>query len=166
MDNNMDTIVLTDNVELKKPSNVLQTRKKILCFCGVFVLAIIVVCAVCLGVFLRRDKNDEINEHIRWCGTSDLYEHETNCRAFLTTNCNITLIESIPENLTYPDGAPSHPSIYSGWLQLLDAAQSTIYIASSYWSLRSEDIPVKDPSSWQGDEIFNKLEEAGKRGDI
>ena len=99
-----------------------------------------------------------------WCGKRDgiLYRNET-CHDF---SCNITLIESIPENLTYPDSAPSHPSIYSGWLQLLDAAQSTIYIASSYWSLRPEDVPVNDSSSWQGEDIFNKLIEVGKRGDI
>ena len=154
----METIALTDKVEMRKASKGLQTRKKILCFSGLFVLVVLLLSAVCLGVFLRHDKGEKVFK----CGTMNEIGF---CQDFGSTNCNITLIESIPENLTYPDGAPSHPSIYSSWLQLLDEAQSTIYIASSYWSLRSEDVPVKDPSSWQGEDIFNKLVEAGKRGD-
>lgn len=164
MQQNMDTITLTEDVKLKKSGKRLQPRRKILCFFGVFVVAILVVCAVCLGVFLRFDKH-ESNELSGWCGTTKS-KGKRICSDFSSVNCNITLIESIPENLTYPHSAPSHPSIYNSWLKLLGAAQSTIYIASSYWSLRSEDVPVVDPSSWQGQDIFNKLIEAGKRGDV
>jgi phospholipase D3/4 len=155
----MDTIVLTDNRELKKSSKGFLARKKTLCFVGVFFLAIIVVASLCLGLLLPHETHDNENENIGQC---ELPDQTDLCHDF---SCNITMIESIPENLTYTKDAPSHPSIYSGWLQLLDTAQSTIYIASSYWSLRSEDVTVKDPSSWQGDAIFNKLIEVGKRGD-
>ena len=162
MQQEMDGIALTEDVELKKPSKGFpapSAQKKFLCFAGVFVLAIIVVASVCLGFLLPHETHDK---DIGRCGVKDL-DLEDTCQ---NPSCNITMIESIPENLTYPAGAPSHPSIYSGWLKLLDTAQSTIYIASSYWSLRSDDIPVKDPSSWQGDAIFNKLIEVGKRGDL
>ena len=165
MQQNMDTIALTEDVKLKKSAKRLQPRRKILCFSGVFVVAILVVCAVCLGAFLRHDKYEDNNESSGWCGTTK-FKGKRICTDLSSVNCTITLIESIPENLTYPHSAPSHPSIYNSWLKLLDAAQSTIYIASSYWSLRSEDVPVEDPSSWQGQDIFNKLIEAGKRGDV
>ena len=166
MQQNMDTIALTGDVKLKKTGKRLEPRRKLLCFSGVFVVVILVVCSVCLGVFFRNDEHKHKNEVIGLCGTTEFMEKYRICSDFSTVNCNITLIESIPENLTYPHSAPSHPSIYSSWIKLLDAAQSTIYIASSYWSLRSEDLPVKDPSSWQGQDIFNKLIDAGKRGDV
>ena len=34
------------------------------------------------------------------------------------------LVESIPENLTFPAGSPSHASTYDAWMQLLQARQS------------------------------------------
>lgn len=159
-----DKVVLTENVDFKKRSMRFLTRKKIL----LLFVVVLLVGGVFLGVLLRHkeviNKNrDEDFEFI--CGTPDGNENWDYCYGLSSSNCHINLIESIPENLTYPQGAPSHPSIYASWLKLLDSAKSNIYIASSYWSLRSEDIPVKDSSSWQGDAIFNKLIEAGKRGD-
>merc|ERR1712168_495022 len=53
-----------------------------------------------------------------------------------TDACTATLAESIPMNLTYPDGSPSHPTIFDNWLKLLASAKKSIKIASSYWSMR------------------------------
>ncbi|XP_028403825.1 phospholipase D3-like [Dendronephthya gigantea] len=163
-----DKVLLTEDVRLKKCSMRCQTRRIVLCS----IVVILLVCGVCLGVFLHDrargiiDKNqDDREDNFEFvCGIPDENKNWDYCYGLSSSNCNITLIESIPENMTYPKGAPSHPSIFTSWLKLLDAAKSNIYIASSYWSLRSEDVPVKDPSSWQGDAIFNKLVEVGKRG--
>lgn len=80
--------------------------------------------------------------------------------------CSFTLVESIPENLTYNAGEPSHPSTYSGVHEILSRAKETIEIASFYWTMRADDLPVKDPSSWQGEQLFNDLVFAGKERGI
>ncbi|KAF4519232.1 hypothetical protein B566_EDAN009793 [Ephemera danica] len=62
----------------------------------------------------------------------------------------VSLVESIPEGLLYPDGAPSHASTYDTWMDLLGAAESSIEIASFYWSLRGSDLipyPTADKNS-------------------
>ena len=61
----------------------------------------------------------------------------------------LSLVESIPENLTYTAGSPSNPSIYATWLQLLQRANESIDIASSYWSLRNQDTKTYEPSAYQ-----------------
>lgn len=68
---------------------------------------------------------------------------------FYLNFCRFTLVESIPENLTYKAGEPSHPSTYSGIHEILSKAKDTIEIASFYWTMRSDDLTVKDPSSWE-----------------
>ena len=45
------------------------------------------------------------------------------------------LVESIPEDLPYPSGSPSHPSTYHAWMTLLSAATSSLDIAAYYWTL-------------------------------
>lgn len=76
--------------------------------------------------------------------------------------CVFTLVESIPENLTYSNGSLPHPSTFTGISQLLDMAQDTIEIASFYWSMRGSDLPSPDGSSWQGEALFDSLMKAGK----
>lgn len=78
---------------------------------------------------------------------------------------SVSLVESIPENLTYPVGSPSHPSTYSAWRKLISEANTSLHISSMYWSLRGEDIqPPGDYPSQEGEDIFNLLKEAVKRG--
>ena len=60
----------------------------------------------------------------------------------------MTLVESIPENLTHPTGSPIHPSTFSAWRQLIATAQTSIDIGSFYWNLRGKD-GDEDPSDWQ-----------------
>ena len=57
-------------------------------------------------------------------------------------------MESIPENLTYPAGSPSHVSIFDTWMSLIRSSKHSIDIASFYWSLRGSDV-WHDPSDWQ-----------------
>ncbi|XP_052827411.1 5'-3' exonuclease PLD3 [Octopus bimaculoides] len=83
----------------------------------------------------------------------------------MTTECMISLAESVPENLTYPPGSPSHLSTYDGIMSLIENAQHTIEIASFYWSLQAQDV-YNSSSSWQGENIFKKLIDAGKNRKI
>ena len=65
----------------------------------------------------------------------------------------LTIVESIPENLTFPAGSPSHPSTFDAWRNLLDIANKTIDIVALYWTLRGKDL-YEDPSDWQVREIY------------
>lgn len=80
--------------------------------------------------------------------------------------CVFTLVESIPDNLTYSNGSLPHPSTFTGISQILDLAQDTIEIASFYWTMRRSDLPSPDGSSWQGEALFNTLLKAGKERGI
>ena len=60
---------------------------------------------------------------------------------------SITLVESIPEGLVFPNQS-IQPSIFDSWLRLIDIAESSIDIASFYWSLNGEDV-VPHPSAWK-----------------
>ena len=60
----------------------------------------------------------------------------------------MTLVESIPENMTYPAGAPVHLSTYDAWKQLIGLATQSIDVAVFYWTLRGSDVHP-DPSDKQ-----------------
>ncbi|CAI9730716.1 5' [Octopus vulgaris] len=83
----------------------------------------------------------------------------------MNTECMISLAESVPENLTYPAGSPSHLTTYDGIMSLIENAKHTIEIASFYWSLQAKDV-YNSSSSWQGENIFKKLIDAGKNRKI
>jgi len=70
--------------------------------------------------------------------------------------CNLGIVESIPQNLTYPSDSPTHLSTYDAWSRLLMAAKETVDIASFYWVLRGED-NARDPTDWEGENIFKAL---------
>ena len=79
-------------------------------------------------------------------------------------DCTVTLVESIPENVKFPKGTIRNPSIYNGWMYLLKIARKEIDIASFYWTLRRSDTHTSDPSTKQGEDVFNGLQAAAKRG--
>lgn len=64
---------------------------------------------------------------------------------------SITLVESIPENLTFAEGQPTHTTVFEGWSQLIGLAERSIDIAAFYSTLKGQDIQPDDPdpSSWQ-----------------
>ena len=67
----------------------------------------------------------------------------------------------------YPDGSPSHPTIFDNWLKLLASAKKSIKIASSYWSMRNADVDdLGTNTSWQGERIFREIFDAGKNRGI
>ncbi|PNF33342.1 Phospholipase D3 [Cryptotermes secundus] len=80
---------------------------------------------------------------------------------FCPQTCRFSLVESIPEGLTYPNNTAVHPTTHDVWFELIKLAQHSIEIGSFYWTLRSADITPGDPSSLKGDEIFQALLTAG-----
>lgn len=81
------------------------------------------------------------------------------------SSCSASLVESIPENLTYPIFSISHQSTYKALANLIEMASHSIEIASFYWTLRGIDI-YSDPSAWQGEDIFKRLVIAGRNRSI
>ncbi|XP_045425429.1 5'-3' exonuclease PLD4 [Lemur catta] len=61
--------------------------------------------------------------------------------------CRLVLVESVPQDLPSAAGSPSAQPLARAWLQLLDAAQDSVHVASYYWSLTGRDIGVNDSSS-------------------
>lgn len=61
---------------------------------------------------------------------------------------SIVLVESIPEGLEF-NSSTSHPSIFQTWLSLMNEAQSSIDIASFYWTLTNSDTGTHEPTADQ-----------------
>lgn len=60
----------------------------------------------------------------------------------------IVLLESIPEGLVF-NSSTTHQSIYEAWLNLISAAQSSLDIASFYWTLSNKDTKTHEPTANQ-----------------
>ncbi|XP_053784921.1 5'-3' exonuclease PLD4 isoform X1 [Desmodus rotundus] len=73
-------------------------------------------------------------------------------------SCQLVLVESIPQDLPFAAGSPSARPLAQAWLQLLDAAQESVHIASYYWSLTGPDIGVNDTSALLGEALLRKLQ--------
>ncbi|XP_036392735.1 5'-3' exonuclease PLD3 [Megalops cyprinoides] len=70
--------------------------------------------------------------------------------------CRIVLVESIPEGLEF-NSSTANPSIYHTWLNLMEEAQSSLDIASFYWTLTNKDTGTQEPTANQGEDILEKL---------
>ncbi|CAG4935737.1 unnamed protein product [Parnassius apollo] len=78
--------------------------------------------------------------------------------------CRLSLVESIPEGHMYPANM-THTPTKNVWLDLIDEAQTSIEIASFYWSLRfNEFYPYN--SSIEGEQVFQALYAAGSKRKI
>ena len=86
------------------------------------------------------------------------------CASSLDPNlCEVlTVVESIPDNLTFPDSSVSNPSTTSALGQLLGAAQMNLDVAEYYFDLRP-DPPAEDGSDDDGKGIWEGLLVTGKR---
>ncbi|XP_059167451.1 5'-3' exonuclease PLD3-like isoform X2 [Physella acuta] len=74
-----------------------------------------------------------------------------------STTCKFTLVESIPENLTYAPSDPILMSTYEAHKRLLLKAKKSIHLSTFYWTLLSNDTSVYDNSSSQGEDIYRIL---------
>uniref|UniRef100_W5NC78 5'-3' exonuclease PLD3 n=1 Tax=Lepisosteus oculatus TaxID=7918 RepID=W5NC78_LEPOC len=70
--------------------------------------------------------------------------------------CRIVLVESIPEGVEF-NSSTTNPSIYQAWLKLMGEAQSSLDIASFYWTLSNRDTQTSEPSAAQGETILQEL---------
>ncbi|XP_017321207.1 5'-3' exonuclease PLD3 [Ictalurus punctatus] len=75
-----------------------------------------------------------------------------------TDTCRLVLVESIPVGLEF-NSSVGNPSIYQAWQSLLSEAQSSLDIASFYWTLTNEDTHTHEPTANQGEEIMQELVE-------
>ncbi|XP_047522173.1 5'-3' exonuclease PLD3-like isoform X2 [Pieris napi] len=78
--------------------------------------------------------------------------------------CRLSLVESIPEGHMYPPNS-THANTKNVWLDLIDDAQSSIEIASLYWTLRFNE-QYKYNSSIEGEQVFQALLAAGLKRNI
>ncbi|XP_013784651.1 phospholipase D3-like isoform X2 [Limulus polyphemus] len=125
--------------------------------CIPLTIILILILLVVVLPLLDNEKNDDDSS----ARLSDLTYLRKNCNS----PCVFQLVESIPENLTYTKGSPLHPSIFEGWLDLIEKAEKSIDIASFYWTLRGDDV-VPDPSAWEGERVFQELLHAGNTRNI
>ena len=58
-----------------------------------------------------------------------------------------TIVESIPENLTYSPAEPIMMSTYKAHKRLLEKVKKTLYLSSCYWTLMGTDTDYHDYSS-------------------
>ncbi|KAK3092765.1 hypothetical protein FSP39_006993 [Pinctada imbricata] len=132
---------------VKDPDSVFGTQRPKTVSCRAVILIILVTCfVICIAVglttyFVFFNKSDN--------GSDSSSPQRQLMGPSCSDPCVLTLVESIPENLTYTPGSPSHPSTYEGLMDLMSIAQNTIEIASYYWTLNGSDIPYSDASSWQ-----------------
>lgn len=78
--------------------------------------------------------------------------------------CQFVLAESIPEGLVFDDNATFNPSTFEAWMNLLSAAQTSVDIASFYWTLTNNDTHTEQPSASQGEQILQELVKLHQRG--
>ncbi|XP_070370553.1 5'-3' exonuclease PLD4 isoform X1 [Equus asinus] len=95
----------------------------------------------------------------RSCGHGFSPAREARRRPWQKDSCRLVLVESIPQDLPSPAGSPWAQPLAQAWLQLLDAAQESVHVASYYWSLTGPDIGVNDSSSQQGEALLQKLQQ-------
>ncbi|XP_077104603.1 5'-3' exonuclease PLD3 [Siphateles boraxobius] len=77
-------------------------------------------------------------------------------RETCTDPCRIVLVESIPEGLVF-NSSTTHQSIYEAWLNLISGAQTSLDIASFYWTLTNKDTHTQEATANQGEQILQEL---------
>ncbi|CAG2112046.1 unnamed protein product [Medioppia subpectinata] len=78
------------------------------------------------------------------------------------SECGAQLVESIPIGLTYNSTIISKPT-FDGLIGLVSSANSSIEIASLYWTLQGSDVmPHPDNSSLEGTKLLNALIDSSK----
>ncbi|XP_077092096.1 5'-3' exonuclease PLD3 isoform X2 [Siphateles boraxobius] len=80
------------------------------------------------------------------------------------SDCRLTLVESVPEGLSFPSGSPHLPSISETWTNLLNRANSSVHIGAFYFTLRDSDMGLTEPSSLLGKKVFNQLKQLEPKG--
>eukprot|EP00094_Tigriopus_californicus_P006032 TCALIF_05810-PB protein Name:"Similar to PLD3 Phospholipase D3 (Pongo abelii)" AED:0.45 eAED:0.45 QI:0/0.71/0.62/0.87/0.28/0.25/8/155/491 len=93
----------------------------------------------------------------KWDPHPDIHHDVADC-----SKCRIRLVESIPEGLVY-NSSIVNLQTHEAWKALIRRTESSLELASSYWSLRGSDV-YEDKSDWQGEDIFKRLVKATEKG--
>ncbi|XP_005111969.1 5'-3' exonuclease PLD3 isoform X2 [Aplysia californica] len=101
-----------------------------------------------------------------WCASTIIHAQEQRLNVKCMDQCTFTLVESIPENLTYPASAPILLSTYEAHLRILRNAKSSIHLSTFYWTLLGNDTDFHDYSSYKGESIFNSINAIAKAGNV
>ncbi|XP_023247850.1 phospholipase D3-like [Copidosoma floridanum] len=117
-------------------------------------ISIILVLIVLVVLLPLLDNADKQGLHGRGFGN----DSEMSCMR----DCDISLVESIPRNMSYANGSVVHRSTYDTWLELIALARKDIEIASLYWTMNREDLAYADDSAREGEEVFQELLRAGR----
>lgn len=115
---------------------------------------ILIILGVCQAYLHRAITNKQAEATLSW--TLDEME-----RLSRTSQCQVLLIESMPQNLSYSTDSPRHASTYFAWNLLLSQANQSISIASFYWSLLAE-TKFNETGAEEGRHIYEQLLEKSK----
>ncbi|KAI3384669.1 hypothetical protein SNEBB_009045 [Seison nebaliae] len=91
-------------------------------------------------------------------------ENYVNEQEVIQEDCQLTIVESIPEKLTYPPDSFQSVSTYDAWARLIDKAKSNISVATYYWTLSPQDTPSSflPNDTVYGETILKKLKDKSK----
>nr|XP_037272177.1 5'-3' exonuclease PLD3-like [Rhipicephalus microplus] len=78
--------------------------------------------------------------------------------------CTYTVVETIPEGVTFSSGYPRHLATYDAWTELINVSTAEIKIASFYWTLSAN--LTAYPSAVLGAQIYHHLLHAGTNRSI
>ncbi|XP_072345928.1 5'-3' exonuclease PLD3-like [Scyliorhinus torazame] len=109
--------------------------------------------AICLATFAVIQSMRKLMENIS--GGQKAWEslHTPTC----DDPCSFVVAESVPDGLAYNENATKYQSTYNSWLNLINIANSSLDIASFYWTLTGCDINVTDPTSKPGEILLHEL---------
>ncbi|THD24545.1 Phospholipase D family member 3 [Fasciola hepatica] len=117
-------------------------------------LSLFMILGPCSASFYRPVTNAQVESTLPW--TRDEMD-----RLSHGSQCQVLLVESMPQNLTYSTGAPRHASTYFAWNLLLSQATRSISIASFYWSLLAEPV-FNETAAEEGRLIYEQLLDKSK----
>lgn len=81
-----------------------------------------------------------------------------------TSDCRLSLVESVPEGVSFPSESPHLSSISDAWSNLLNTANNSVHIAAFYFTLRDSDLGLTEPSSVLGQKVFDQLKQLEPKG--
>ncbi|XP_069763784.1 5'-3' exonuclease PLD3 [Narcine bancroftii] len=128
----------------------------------VLVLGVIVVLVLLMLIQLMLfPLNHQINKAAQTkSGTEKLARHVGTACA---DPCSFILVESIPEGVHFDPNSTRNPSIADSWMKLLREAESSVDIASFYWTMINNDTKTKEPSAGQGEAVFKELQRVSRK---
>ncbi|XP_067895165.1 5'-3' exonuclease PLD3-like isoform X4 [Heterodontus francisci] len=112
-------------------------------------LSLVTICLIAFTIIqlMRKLMEQSLGGKEAW---KDL--HSTTC-----DDCSFVVAESVPDGLIYEENATKYQSTYNSWINLINIANSSLDIASFYWTLTGHDINVTDPTSKPGEFLLHEL---------